>query len=149
MNQNLKFLNEVLAATAEMEKVMLNVWRGSVTDLCLTMVTPITQGGLLPFKTGNLMRSFWLSTSEFAVIAANQQKFEGMQDFVSVAERLEIGDIAYLSLRAAYAHRRNYGFVGTDSLGRNYNDEGTGFIERTALLWPTIVANNIRKYRSV
>lgn len=149
MNQNLKFLDQVLARTAAIEKTLTDIFRGSVKDLSIAMLTPVQQGGLLPYRTGNLMRSFWLSTSEFAMTAANQEKFETMQDFVSVAERLEIGDVAYLSLRAAYARRRNYGFVGTDSLGRYYNDEGTGFVERTALLWPSIVANNIRRYRSI
>lgn len=147
MNQNLKFLATVTEWTKDVEFLLTRIFRESVKELAVELLTPVQQGGLLPYRTGNLQRSFWLSTSSFAVTAANQQKFDGMQDFVSVADSLYIGDVAYLSLRAAYARRRNYGFVGEDSLGRFYNDEGTGFVERTALAWPSIVDRVTRRLR--
>lgn len=41
----------------------------------------------------------------------------------------------WLGWQAAYARRQNYGFVGTDSLGRNYNQGGFFFLEKHAAQW--------------
>lgn len=146
-NQNLKFLADILAGTAAVERTLTKAFQGSVTDLATTLLTPVQQGGFLPYRTGNLQRSFLMSTVAFMPREAPRTEFVGMQDYASFAETLEIGDVAYLSLRAAYAHRRNYGFVGMDSLGRSYNDEGNFFVERTALAWQSIVDSNVRKAR--
>lgn len=147
-NQNLVFLNTILEGTARIERVLTEAFRGSVTALATTMLTPVQQGGFLPYRTGNLQRSFLLSTVAFLPREAPRTEFVGMQDYAALADTLEIGDTAYLSLRAAYAHRRNYGFVGMDSLGRQYNDEGNFFVERTALAWPGIVAEQTRLARA-
>lgn len=56
-----------------------------------------------------------------------------------VIQGAEIGDTIYLGFQAAYALRMEYGFVGQDSLGRNYNQRGFGFVEKTGERWPQIV----------
>jgi hypothetical protein len=38
-----------------------------------------------------------------------------------------------------YAKRLEYGFVGTDSLGRYYNQPGRFFVTDTCKRWPQIV----------
>ncbi len=40
---------------------------------------------------------------------------------------------------AVYARRVEYGFSGTDSLGRVYNQQGRAFLRRAAQRWPSIV----------
>jgi len=41
----------------------------------------------------------------------------------------------------------NYGFVGTDSLGRTYNQTGFGFVDAVAQRWPQIVIQAEAKVR--
>ena len=52
---------------------------------------------------------------------------------------LSLGDVISLGYQAIYARRQNYGFVGQDSLGRNYNQQGAHFVEHAASLWPQMV----------
>ncbi len=57
-----------------------------------------------------------------------------------VLSSLRIGETFYYVNNAAYAMRRNYGFTGTDSLGRHYAEPGKFFLEKTVAQWPDIVA---------
>lgn len=41
----------------------------------------------------------------------------------------------------------NYGFVGTDSLGRTYNQEGYGFVDGVVQRWQQIVTEAEAKVR--
>jgi hypothetical protein len=52
---------------------------------------------------------------------------------------LGIGDTYWLGAQAAYVPRLNYGFTGTDSAGRTFNQQGKGWIEKHAALWPSYV----------
>lgn len=49
---------------------------------------------------------------------------------------------------AAYAARMNYGFAGTDSLGRSYNQAGRRFVDLAAQQWPRIVAEVVAEARA-
>lgn len=48
-----------------------------------------------------------------------------------VAASLQLGDIFYMLNGAKYAARVEYGFVGQDSLGRNYNQPPHSFVRAT------------------
>lgn len=133
------FADLVGAWAAETEARLLRVFRVSVGDLGSEMVRTRTNGGTLPHLTGNLMRSLLLSTSSMPNVVAGQDRFAGA-DVGAAAAQLKIADVAYLGYQAAYARRMNYGFVGQDSLGRTYNQEGNFFVERAAAMWPQIVA---------
>lgn len=52
---------------------------------------------------------------------------------------LELGATFYYSNATVYARRLEYGFVGTDSLGRNYNQAGRFFVTNNVARWPSIV----------
>lgn len=46
-----------------------------------------------------------------------------------VAAQIQIGDVYYLGNTAKYARRLEYGFVGTDSLGRTFNQAGRFWVQ--------------------
>lgn len=114
--------------------------RNSVQDLAREASTTIPNGGRVPVKTGNLARS---------VVVDNKppQIIEGLAkgDFSLGIANIKPGETIYLGWTAKYSRRQNNGFVGTDSLGRVYNQSGYGFAEATAAKWPAIVARNAAK----
>lgn len=59
------------------------------------------------------------------------------------ASTLEVGDVFELINTAVYARRVEFGFMGTDSLGRRYNQPGRAFVRgvlnRADLLASTIL----------
>lgn len=59
-----------------------------------------------------------------------------------------LGDAIMAVYTVAYAARMNYGFVGTDSLGRTYNQSGRRFVDLAAQQWPRIVSEVIAEARS-
>jgi hypothetical protein len=56
-----------------------------------------------------------------------------------------LGRTFYLQNTTAYGMRLEYGFVGTDSLGRQYNQAPRGFVRRTVEEWDSIVAEQAQK----
>ena len=67
------------------------------------------------------------------------------QSFSLGVANIKPGDTVYIGYQAKYSRRLNYGFVGTDSLGRTYNQSGYGFAEAAAAQWPAIVARQAAK----
>jgi hypothetical protein len=57
-----------------------------------------------------------------------------------VIAQIKAGDVYYFVNNAAYARRREYGFVGADSLGRVYNEPGDHMITMNIARWDAIVA---------
>ena len=96
----------------------------------------------MPVKTGNLARS---------VVVDNKppQIIDGLAtgDFTLGVANIKPGETIYIGWQAKYARRQNYGFVGTDSLGRVYNQSGFGFAEAAAAKWPAIVQARAAKMR--
>ncbi|MCS0459534.1 hypothetical protein [Rhizobium favelukesii] len=101
--------------------------------------TSVNDGGRMPVKTGNLRRSLMASTSAMPTIQEGKTEFtdSGLELIIASAE---LGDTVYLGFQAAYAARLNYGFVGTDALGRTYNQTGYGFVDAVSQRWPQVVA---------
>lgn len=96
----------------------------------------------MPIRTGNLRRSLLASTTAPPRVVQGQGEFSftdqsgGIELTIAGAE---IGQTIYLGFQANYARRMNYGFVGEDSKGRSYNQEGYHFIEGVAQRWQQIV----------
>lgn len=109
--------------------------------------TPIASGGHMPVKTGNLRRSLMASTAEMPSIKEGKQQFTdgGIEMIIAGAE---LGSTVFLGFQAAYALRMEFGFVGEDSLGRTYNQEGFGFVASVAQRWPQIVKDSEAKVRT-
>ena len=59
----------------------------------------------------------------------------------AVVSGLKLGEVFMMRNNAVYAMRIEYGFVGTDSLGRHYNQQGRYFVTQNVAAWPTIVAD--------
>lgn len=93
-------------------------------------------GGNVPFLDGVLARSAKASTEGMPKVSENPTEGENIG---LVAARLKLGDSVWLGYRAIYARRQNYGFVGADSLGRVYNQQGSYFVEKAIEKWPEIV----------
>ncbi len=108
--------------------------RNSVQGLAKAAATTIPNGGRVPVKTGNLARSVVVDDKPPKVI-------EGLAtgDYSLGIANIRPGEPIYIGWQANYARRQNYGFVGTDSLGRTYNQSGYGFAEAAAAQWPQIV----------
>lgn len=56
-----------------------------------------------------------------------------------VVAQIKLGDVFYYTNNAAYARRREHGFVGYDSLGRYYNEKGDHNVIGAAAQWNLIV----------
>lgn len=130
--------------------------RNSVQALANEAATTIPNGGRVPVKTGNLARSVVVSDKPPTVVDVGP--FKG--DIVSGIAAIKPGATVYIGYQAAYARRMNYGYVGTDSLGRTYsadhmpvstgyrNASGFGFAEAAAAKWPEIVIREAQKIAS-
>lgn len=145
MSSNLSFskmIGDWASATGER---LSAVHRRSVVLLGEEMITTKPQGGRLPFDTGNLARSLLASTQAMPKTATGQ--FPGSNVGV-VAATLRPEQAVFIGFQAAYAKRRNFGFVGADSLGRVYNESGDHFVEGAIAKWPQIVAQAVREVQS-
>lgn len=102
------------------------------------VTTPVAEGGSMPVISGNLRRSLMASTAEMPSIKPEQKEFtdSGIELVIAGAE---IGSTVFLGFQAGYSARVNFGFVGTDSLGRVYNQTGRAFVDKVAQRWPEIV----------
>lgn len=116
------------------DKLLTALLRGSVQALAAEAGKTIPNGGRVPVKTGNLARSVVVSNTPPTVIDG-----EATGDISAGIAAIKPGEMVYIGWQAAYSRRKNFGFVGADSLGRVYNQSGYGFAEATAAKWPEIL----------
>lgn len=132
------FASKVGAWAAKTPQRLTATYRRSVELLADEMTKTVGNGGKLPHKTGNLMRSLLASAAGPPPQGAEDQKYHGSNVAV-IASVIELGDSVWLGYQARYAHRMNYGFSGPDSLGRVYSQAGFGFVEDAISKWPALV----------
>jgi hypothetical protein len=95
--------------------------------------TPKGAGGNMPVLFGFLRGSL--------VSYVNGAKAgEGSDSYTVAIQSVEWGDEVSSFWTMAYARRRNYGFTGTDSAGRTYNQPGDFFRENAVAGWQGIVS---------
>lgn len=121
------------------------VFRASVQEFVSKAQLTVPAGGNMPINFGFLRSSILVSTDGPPVTRADGEPEKGRTypenaQVALVIAGLEIGQDLYGGWSAAYAMRMEYGFVGQDSLGRTYNQQGFGFVAKAAQLWPQIVA---------
>lgn len=131
----------------ESEARLLAVFRRAVELLADELMTTRANGGKLPHVTGNLMRSLLAQIGSMPSQGSAEERFAGADVGVIVAQAL-LGDDIYLGYQANYARRINYGFNGTDALGRSYNQEGAHFVEYAIEMWPILVELAAEEIRS-
>ncbi|QIG67256.1 hypothetical protein EVB37_020 [Rhizobium phage RHph_TM3_3_3] len=136
--ENLSFAAQVSEwAKGEMERAEA-VFQTAAQTVANEVRTSVNEGGRMPVRTGNLRRSLMASTSDMPRIQEDKTTFtdSGIEMIIAGAE---LGETVFLGFQAAYAARMNYGFVGTDSRSRVYNQTGYGFVDAVAQRWPQIV----------
>jgi hypothetical protein len=121
------------------------VYRRSVDLLAEEMTRTKPNGGRVPIKDGNLYKSLLASTT--GMPNTSEGPFPGF-DIGAVTAALKMGQPVWLGYQANYAARRNFGFVGTDSLGRKYNEGGDHFVEGAIAKWPQLVAQAAKEVES-
>lgn len=123
---------ELAEKTLEQQRAVMSA---SIQDVIEAAQLPVAQGGRMPVDTGFLRNSL--------VSELNGSKVaEGPESYTLVAAQIEPGDTARFGWPAEYAMRIEYGFVGEDSLGRTFNQQGKFFVEGAAAQWQEIVAKN-------
>lgn len=113
-----------------------DIYGRAIEKLGEEMTKTRPKGGRVPFKTGNLARSLLASTVAMPKVS---DEIPGGSNIGVVAARLKMGDTVWLGYQANYARRQNSGFVGEDSLGRTYNQEGAHFVEGAVAEWERLV----------
>lgn len=123
---------ELAEKSIEQQRAVISA---SIQDVIEAAQLPVAQGGRMPVDTGALRNSLVseLNGSEVA---------RGAESYTLVAAQIEPGDTARFGWTAEYSLRVEYGFVGEDSLGRTYNQQGKFFVEGAAAQWQGIVAKN-------
>lgn len=125
------------------EKLELVV-KQSTQDVMETAQRDKGSGGNMPVDIGFLRNSSFVSGLNGSISAG------GSGDaYVGVIAGMELGDVFFGGWTADYAMRMEYGFVGTDSLGRRYNQQGNFFAQQAAAQWQNFVALNAQKARSL
>ena len=120
------------------------VYARSVELLGEEMTKSRNEGGRVPFLTGNLTRS--LLVSKAGMPNVSDGPFGG-SNVGLVAATLKAKETVWLGYQANYAARQNYGYVGSDSLGRVYNQQGAHFVDHAVTNWSTIVTKAIKEVR--
>lgn len=129
------FAKSVSGWASQSKERVTAVYRRSVELLGEEMARTKPQGGRVPFLTGNLARSLLASKSGMPATSDNPAG----SNVGIVAATLQLHEPVFIGYQANYARRRNYGFVGQDSLGRTYNESGDYFLEGAIASWNNIV----------
>jgi hypothetical protein len=101
--------------------------------------------GNLPVDTGFLRASLVVGSAPLNAPVTTPPKDGGSATWDAAVVTLalnnaDLSDVVEARYTAAYARRIEYGFTGTDSLGRSYSQRGTRFVALAAQQWPQIVA---------
>lgn len=129
------FSAQVSAWVRETEDRLLAVFQASAQELFSLAQATRYEGGLLPIDTGFLRNSFVAGLN-------GSTSLSGPDSYVLAVMSAEIGDSVIGGWSAKYARRMEYGFVGQDRLGRNYNQRGFGYMRNAAMQWQDIVNRN-------
>ena len=135
-----------VSAWAKQTPQRLEAVRNRAIDLlAVEMTTTIPNGGRVPVDTGNLARSLLASTQGMPKTADAQ--FIG-SDVGIVTAMLKLDQPIWLGYQANYARRLEAGFVGTDALGRLYNQSGYHFVSGAIAEWPNLVAKAAKELQN-
>lgn len=123
---------------------MLAVFRESSQRVITVMQTPVGSGGSMPVDTGFLRASLRVYNGAVFGAPALTASVKGAAAYnvtaaVAAISNAQLGETITALYLASYALRVNYGYVGKDSLGREYNQSGYLFVELAAQQWPSIV----------
>lgn len=132
------------------EQRMELVFQESIQELAKEINTPREKGGNMPVDTGFLINSITAAINSRPVGPSKKPKGYSQPvwdsaPFLLVVNSAKIGDKVTVGWTAEYAQRMEFGFTGQDSLGRNYNQKGFGFVRLAVQNWPQIVKKVTRR----
>jgi len=147
------FEGRVTAWVATTKKRMLAVRNGSAQRVVEIANTTVGEGGNLPFRTGFLRASGKWAVGEPNFTVTTPPKDGGTFAYDATAAALvltnaKLDDVVSFVWTAAYARRMNYGFVGKDSLGREYNQKGYKFRDLAVQQWGRVVQEECVKAKA-
>jgi hypothetical protein len=128
----------------ETNKRLIAVFRTAASMVIEEMQTTKNQGGLNRIEFGHHLASLQVGINTPAQEAIRKAPTTPAKPFgmgsVDVAiAGAEIGDTVMASYGMVYSLRLEYGFEGTDSLGRTYSQQPYAFVRTAAQHWPDIV----------
>lgn len=104
-----------------------------------------------PVDTG-ILRGGWQPSIGEPVLEPKVRNDQGggmaASDIALKVADLKPGQTFYMVNNTRYARRLEYGFVGQDSLGRNYNQKGRFFVRDAVRRWKQIVEAEAAKLAS-
>lgn len=129
----------------ETEGLLEAIVKQAVQELTIEMQTTHFQGGLNRVDQGWHLASFQIVLNGEPQLPTRESPdgeapaWSGAEIALQIAG-MELGDTITGSYGMAYSMRLEYGFTGTDSLGRTYNQPAYAFVRTAAQNWPAIVA---------
>ena len=132
------FTADVTKWVAETEDRTEAVFKQSAQDVIGDAQRPKAKGGRMPVVTGNLRNSHVSGLNGSTALT-------GADSYVLTIAKAKLGDAITGGWTAAYAARIEYGFNGTDSLGRTYNQAPQFFLRGAAQKWKQFVDKNAAK----
>lgn len=131
------FAAEIDAWVKATEPRMMAVLKRAIELFADELRLGVQNGGKTPWVTGNMVRSILAELN--SIVQTSDGPFSSAGDVGAAVAMMGPDDVISIGFQAIYAARVNYGFVGQDSLGRNYNQEGAHFLEAAILAWPKCV----------
>lgn len=129
------FAASLKAFEKKVKEQALNIIRESAQDVIEDAQLPKAMGGRMPVVTGNLRNSLQSSLNGSGLTS-------GEQSYILTIASMELGDLVTFGWTAEYALRQEFGFTGTDALGRNYDQPGNQFAGVAAAKWTQFVEAN-------
>lgn len=86
--------------------------------------------------TFNMGRSILVSTTAMPQVDTELKEYEEIEFIVPPTQ---LGKPVWIGIQAVYAPRWEFGFTGTDSLDRTYNQAGDFTIQKQGALWQSYV----------
>ncbi|MBZ3695998.1 HK97 gp10 family phage protein [Phyllobacterium calauticae] len=141
---NVSFASQVSEWVQETNNRLIAVFRTSASMVIEEMQKTTNQGGLNRIDLGHHIASLQVGINTPPQDAIRKAPTTPARPFAmgvvdaSIAGA-ELGDTIMASYGMAYSLRLEYGFEGTDSLGRTYSQPAYAFVRTAAQRWPQIV----------
>lgn len=141
---NVSFSSTVQDWVRETERRMIAVFRTSASMVIEQMQLTDTEGGLNRKDLGHHLASLQVGINTPPQDAIQKAPDTPARPFAigavdATIAGAELGDTVVASYGMAYSLRLEYGFEGTDSLGREYSQKPYAFVRTAAQNWPQIV----------
>lgn len=141
-----------IAAFRDLTKAQMQaVLSESIQDVMDEAQTPVANGGRMPVDDGHLINSVVTELNGTQIgTTAQAEDLSGSASSANIAllvTGIEPGDTARIGWAAAHAMRQHEGFVGEDSLGRTYNQQGKHWVDGAAANWPAHIEKNVKRLK--